>query len=62
MREQLVSGVGLVSYKLICLLVYKLRNLRRDLITTFWNFGGAYREDGDCLFTRSHLERMRSNG
>ena len=40
----------------------KKRRLRGDLITTFHYLKGGYKEDGDSLFTRSHMEKTRSNG
>jgi len=38
------------------------RRLRGDLITMFQYLKGGYKEDGDSLFIRSHLEKMRGNG
>ena len=38
------------------------RRLRGDLITMFQYLKGGYKEDGDSLFTRSHMEKMRGNG
>ena len=37
------------------------RRLRGDLVTCQYLKGG-YREDGDSLFTRSHMEKMKGNG
>ncbi|KAK4818612.1 hypothetical protein QYF61_016583 [Mycteria americana] len=37
------------------------RRLRGDLITMFQYLKGGYKEDGDSLFTRSHLEKTRGN-
>ena len=34
------------------------RRLRRDLIIMFQYLKGGYKEDGDSLFTRSHVEKM----
>ena len=33
-----------------------------DLITLFQYLNAGYKEDGDSLFTRSHMEKMRGNG
>lgn len=33
-----------------------------DLITMFQYFKGVWREDGDSLFTRNHMERWRIRG
>ena len=38
------------------------RRLRGDLITVFQDLKGGYREDGDSLFTRNHMEKTRGNG
>ena len=38
------------------------RRLRGDLVTMFQCLKGGYKEDGDCLFERSHMEKMRGNG
>ena len=38
------------------------RRLRGDLITMFQYLKGGYEEDGDSLFTRSHMEKTRGNG
>ncbi|KAK4820176.1 hypothetical protein QYF61_021448 [Mycteria americana] len=38
------------------------RRLRGDLITMFQYLKGGYKEDGDSLFTRSHMEKIRGNG
>ena len=35
------------------------RRLRGDLITVYQYFRGSYTEDGDSLFTQSHMERIR---
>jgi len=37
------------------------RMLRGDLIAMFWYLKGGYKEDGDSLFTRSHMEKTRGN-
>ncbi|KAK4826043.1 hypothetical protein QYF61_003942 [Mycteria americana] len=38
------------------------RRLRGDRITMFQYLKGGYKEDGDSLFTRSHMEKTRANG
>jgi len=38
------------------------RRLRRDLITMFHCLKSGYKEDGDSLFTRSNVEKMRGSG
>ena len=38
------------------------RRLRGDLITMFQYLKGSYKEDGDFLFTRNNMEKMRGNG
>lgn len=38
------------------------RRLRGDLITMFQYLKGGYKEDGDSLFTRSHMEKTRADG
>jgi len=36
--------------------------LRGDLITMFQYLKGGYKEDGDSLFIRCHMEKRRDNG
>jgi len=36
--------------------------LRGDLITAFQSLKGAYRKDGDNLFSRDNSDRTRGNG
>jgi len=36
--------------------------LRGDLITIFQYLKSRYKEDGDFIFTRSHIEKVRGNG
>ncbi|KAK4832290.1 hypothetical protein QYF61_021689 [Mycteria americana] len=38
------------------------RRLRGDLIIMFQYLKAGYKEDGDSLFTRSHMEKTRGNG
>ncbi|PKU45151.1 hypothetical protein llap_4556 [Limosa lapponica baueri] len=38
------------------------RSLRGDLIAMFQYLKDGYREDGDSLFARSQMEKMRDNG
>ncbi|KAK4823835.1 hypothetical protein QYF61_007084 [Mycteria americana] len=38
------------------------RRLRGDLITVFQYLKDGYKEDGDSLFTRSHMEKTRGKG
>ena len=38
------------------------RRLRGDLITIFQYLKGGYKEDGDSLFTRKHMQKTRGNG
>ncbi|KAK4830472.1 hypothetical protein QYF61_011196 [Mycteria americana] len=38
------------------------RRLKGDLITMFQYLKGGYKANGDSLFTRSHMEKMRGNG
>ncbi|KAK4822831.1 hypothetical protein QYF61_020125 [Mycteria americana] len=38
------------------------RRLRGDLIAAFPYLKGAYRKDGDRLFTEAHSDRIRGNG
>ena len=42
--------------------ILEKRRLREDLITMLQYLKGGYKEDGDSLFTRSHMEKMRGNG
>ena len=37
------------------------RRLRGDLITMFQYLKAGYKEDGDSLFKRSHVDKTRGN-
>ena len=38
------------------------RRLRGDLIVAFQYLKGAYKQEGEWLFTRAHSDRTRGNG
>ncbi|PKU49642.1 hypothetical protein llap_26 [Limosa lapponica baueri] len=61
---KMIKGLGNLLYeeRLRQLVFFSLekRRLRGDLITMFQYLKGGYRE-GDCLFTRSHMEKTRGN-
>ncbi|GAB0208708.1 hypothetical protein GRJ2_003336500 [Grus japonensis] len=38
------------------------RRLRGNLVTIFQYLKGGYKEDGDSLFTKNHMEKTRGNG
>ncbi|GAB0181685.1 mitochondrial enolase superfamily member 1 [Grus japonensis] len=63
---KMIKGLGSLPYeeglRELCLFSLEKRRLRHDLITMFQYLKGGYKEDGDCLFTRSHVEKMRGNG
>ena len=52
--EERVKELGVFSLE--------IRRLIGDLITVFQCLKGSYKEDGDSLFTRSHMEKTRGNG
>ncbi|KAK4816157.1 hypothetical protein QYF61_011539 [Mycteria americana] len=63
---KMIKGLGSLLYeeKLRELGLFSLekRRLRGDIITMFQYLKGGYKEDGDSLFTRSHMEKTRGNG
>lgn len=62
----MIKGLGSLPYedKLRELGLFSLekRRLRGDLITMYYCLRGSYKEDGDSLFTRCHMEKTRGNG
>ena len=64
--RKMVKGLGNLPYeerlRQLCLSSLDKIRLRRDLITMFQYLKGTYREDGGFIFTRSHMEKTRSNG
>ncbi|XP_074934654.1 uncharacterized protein LOC142050170 [Phalacrocorax aristotelis] len=63
---KMAKGLGSLPYEdtLEELRLFRLekRRPRGDLITMYQCLRGSYKEDGDSLFTRSHMERTRGNG
>ena len=63
---KMVIGLGSLPYeermRELGLFSLEKRRLRGDLITMFQYLKGGYKEGGDSLFTRSHMEKMRDNG
>ena len=63
---KMIKGLGSLPYeerlRELGLFSLEKRRLRGDLITMFQYLKGGYKEDGDSLFTRSHLEKMGGNG
>ncbi|PKU49362.1 hypothetical protein llap_401 [Limosa lapponica baueri] len=64
--KKMITGLGSLAYEKrlreLGLLSLEKRRLRGHLITIFWYLKGGYKEDGDSLFTRSHIEKMSGNG
>jgi len=61
-----VQGLGSLPYekrlKELGLFSLQKRRLRGDLITVFQYLKCGYKEDGDHLSTRNHMEKTRGNG
>uniref|UniRef100_A0A6G1R8C0 Uncharacterized protein n=1 Tax=Hypotaenidia okinawae TaxID=2861861 RepID=A0A6G1R8C0_9GRUI len=53
------EGLKRRSKSFFCL---EKKRLRRDLNTMFQYLKGSYKKDGESLFTRSHMEKMRAKG
>ena len=62
----MIKGLGRLPYekrlRQLGLFSLEKRRLRKDLITMFQCLKCSYKEDGDFLSTRSHMEKMRGNG
>ena len=63
---EIIKGLGSLPYeerlRKLGLFSLERRRLRGDLIIMFQYLKRGYKEDGDSLFTRSHMEEMRCNG
>ncbi|PKU43585.1 reverse hypothetical protein [Limosa lapponica baueri] len=63
---KMIKGLGSHLYeerlRELGLFSLEKRRLKGNLITMFQFLKGGYKEDGDSLFTRGHMEKMRSNG
>ncbi|PKU49449.1 hypothetical protein llap_314 [Limosa lapponica baueri] len=62
----MIKGLGSLLYwgrlRELGLFSFERRRLREDIITMFQYLKGGYKEDGDSLFTRGHMEKTRGNG
>ncbi|KAK4824361.1 LOW QUALITY PROTEIN: hypothetical protein QYF61_014021 [Mycteria americana] len=63
---KMIKGLGSLPYKErlreLGLFSLEKTRLRGDLITMFQYLKGGYKEDGDSLLKRSHMEKARGNG
>ncbi|GAB0176126.1 hypothetical protein GRJ2_000077800 [Grus japonensis] len=63
---RMIKGLGSLPYeerlRELGLFSLEKRRLRGELITMFQYLKGGYKEDGDSLFTRSHMEKIKGNG
>ncbi|GAB0179422.1 mitochondrial enolase superfamily member 1 [Grus japonensis] len=63
---EMIKGLGSLPHeerlRELGLFSLEKRRLRGDLITMFQYLKGGYKEDGDSLFTRSHMEKTWGNG
>ncbi|KAK4815856.1 hypothetical protein QYF61_009024 [Mycteria americana] len=63
---KMIKGLGSLlneeRLRELCLFSLEKRRLRGDLITMFQYLKGGYKEDGESLFTRSHMEKMKGKG
>ncbi|KAK4830388.1 hypothetical protein QYF61_010899 [Mycteria americana] len=64
--SKMIKGLGSLPYeerlREPCSFNLEKRRLRGDLVTMFQYLKGGYKEYGDSLFTRSHMEKTRGNG
>ena len=63
---RVIKGLGSLPYeerlRELGLFSLEKRRLRGDLVTMVQYLKGGYKEGGDSLFTRSHMEKTRGNG